>query len=44
MPERKGDIRYSRLDYTKAAYLLDWNPAYDLKAGLNETLKYYKGF
>jgi UDP-glucose 4-epimerase len=37
MPERKGDIRYSRLDNTKASYLFGWNPAYDLKAGLNET-------
>jgi UDP-glucose 4-epimerase len=43
MPERKGDIRYSRLDNTKASNLLGWTPAYDLQAGLNETLKYYKG-
>jgi UDP-glucose 4-epimerase len=44
MPERNGDIRYSRLDNTKAVNLLDWMPAYDLQAGLNETFKYYKGF
>ncbi|MEH7500989.1 NAD-dependent epimerase/dehydratase family protein [Neobacillus drentensis] len=43
MPVRKGDIRYSRLDNTKAINLLGWIPVYDLQAGLNETLKYYKG-
>ncbi|MEH6904819.1 NAD-dependent epimerase/dehydratase family protein [Neobacillus drentensis] len=43
MPARKGDIRYSRLDHTKAANLLCWNPVYDLQAGLDETLKFYKG-
>jgi UDP-glucose 4-epimerase len=43
MPARKGDIRYSRLDHTKAAKLLCWNPVYDLQAGLDETLKFYKG-
>ncbi|MDR7240106.1 NAD-dependent epimerase/dehydratase family protein [Neobacillus drentensis] len=42
MPVRKGDIRYSRLDNTKAINLLSWNPVYELQAGLNETLKYYK--
>jgi UDP-glucose 4-epimerase len=39
MPEREGDIRYSRLDYTKAVNLFGWNPSYDLHEGLNETLK-----
>jgi UDP-glucose 4-epimerase len=43
MPQRNGDIRYSRLDNTKAVNLLGWKPAYDLHAGLNETFKYYKG-
>ncbi|MEH7308222.1 NAD-dependent epimerase/dehydratase family protein [Neobacillus drentensis] len=43
MPERKGDIRYSRLDNTSAVNLLSWKPIFDLQTGLNETLKYYKG-
>jgi UDP-glucose 4-epimerase len=43
MPVRKGDIRYSRLDNTKASNLLDWNPTFNLQTGLNETLKYNKG-
>ncbi|WP_066256218.1 NAD-dependent epimerase/dehydratase family protein [Neobacillus drentensis] len=42
MPVRKGDIRYSRLDNTKAVNFLGWNPVYELQAGLNETLKYFK--
>jgi len=43
MPEREGDIRYSRLDNSKALNLLLWKPDYDLQKGLNETLNYYKG-
>ncbi|WP_026565577.1 NAD-dependent epimerase/dehydratase family protein [Bacillus sp. UNC41MFS5] len=43
MPEREGDIRYSRLDNTKAVNLLAWKPDFDLQTGLNETLNYYKG-
>ncbi|MEH7076915.1 NAD-dependent epimerase/dehydratase family protein [Neobacillus drentensis] len=42
MPARKGDIQYSRLDNSKAAKLLGWNPVFDLKTGLNETLNYYR--
>ncbi|WP_144555680.1 NAD-dependent epimerase/dehydratase family protein [Bacillus sp. X1(2014)] len=42
MPEREGDIRYSRLNNTNAVNLLAWKPEFDLHTGLNETLNYYK--
>jgi nucleoside-diphosphate-sugar epimerase len=32
------------LDNTKAKKLLKWEPQYDLKAGLAETVEYYKKF
>lgn len=41
-PAREGDIQYSRLDNTRAANILGWQPSYDLLAGLNDTFNYYK--
>lgn len=41
-PARDGDIQHSRLDYTKAANVLGWQPSYDLFTGLHDTFNYYK--
>ncbi|KJS14531.1 MAG: UDP-glucose 4-epimerase [Peptococcaceae bacterium BRH_c4b] len=41
-PSRPGDIKDSRLDNTLANNVLDWNPAYELKDGLKETIKKWK--
>lgn len=40
--ERPGDIKDSYLDNGKALKLLDWQPEYDLKTGLQETITYYR--
>ena len=42
MTERKGDIRFSRLDHSKAIKLLNWKPTFDLNTGLRKTFKYYE--
>ncbi|MEK5036981.1 NAD-dependent epimerase/dehydratase family protein [Sporosarcina sp. FSL K6-3457] len=42
-PAREGDIQHSRLDNTKAATVLGWQPSYELSVGLSDTLNYYKG-
>ncbi len=39
---RSGDIRHSSLANGKAEELLGWSPDYDFKAGLEQTVKYYK--
>jgi UDP-glucose 4-epimerase len=39
---RLGDLQKSYLDNSKAKKLLKWEPKYDLKAGLAETVEYYK--
>lgn len=39
---RLGDLKKSVLNPAKAAKLLKWEPKYDLKAGLRETVEYYK--
>lgn len=39
--ERKGDIRDSYLDNSRAKQILNWNPGYDLYRGLTETINYY---
>ena len=41
--ERKGDIRDSYLDNSRAREILNWNPGYDLYRGLSETINYYTG-
>lgn len=39
---RLGDLKKSLLDPTLAKKLLKWEPAYDLAAGLKETVEYYR--
>lgn len=39
--ERKGDIRHSYLDNSKAKKVLDWTPQYNLRQGLTRTIAYY---
>lgn len=39
---RLGDLQKSLLDNAKAKRLLKWEPKYDLKRGLEETVRYYK--
>ncbi len=39
---RLGDLKKSLLDPTLAKKDLKWEPAYDLAAGLKETIEYYK--
>ncbi|MFE4047065.1 MULTISPECIES: NAD-dependent epimerase/dehydratase family protein [unclassified Priestia] len=41
-PIRSGDILHSRLDNTKAKQILNWEPHYTLKEGLEETMNYYR--
>jgi UDP-N-acetylglucosamine 4-epimerase len=41
-PERKGDIKDSLADISKAASLLQFNPRYSLNDGLKKTYKWYK--
>ncbi|MFW6030347.1 MAG: SDR family oxidoreductase [Halanaerobiales bacterium] len=38
--ERKGDIRNSYLDNTRASEVLNWRPAYDLRRGLLYTIEH----
>ena len=39
---RLGDLKKSVLDNSKAKKLLKWEPQYDLRKGLEETVNYYK--
>lgn len=39
---RLGDLKRSVLNNAKARKLLKWEPAYDLKSGLRETVEYYR--
>lgn len=41
-PERKGDIKHSNADISKAKRLLGYEPSYDFKSGLNEAIQWYK--
>jgi UDP-glucose 4-epimerase len=41
-PARAGDIVHSLLDNRRAGERLGWSPSYDLSAGLEETLHYYR--
>ena len=38
---RSGDIRFSRLDNSRASNIMEWKPKYDLLKGMKETLNYY---
>lgn len=41
-PDRKGDIKHSNADISKAKRLLGYNPKYDFASGLNEAIEWYK--
>lgn len=41
-PDRKGDIKHSNADISKAKRLLGYDPSYDFKAGLKEAIAWYK--
>lgn len=41
-PDRKGDIKHSNADISKAERLLGYNPEYDFARGLNEAIEWYK--
>lgn len=41
-PERKGDIKHSNADITKAKELLGYDPEYDFSRGLEEAIVWYK--
>jgi UDP-N-acetylglucosamine 4-epimerase len=41
-PTRKGDIRHSNADISKAKSLLGYEPEYDFAKGLNEAIEWYK--
>ena len=41
-PDRKGDIKHSNADISKAKELLCYDPDYDFKKGLNEAIEWYK--
>lgn len=41
-PDRKGDIKHSNADITKARKLLGYAPDYDFASGLNEAIEWYK--
>lgn len=42
--ERKGDIKHSNANIEKAKRLLDFNPEYDFKKGIEEAVNWYKGY
>lgn len=41
-PNRKGDIKHSNADISKAKELLGYNPEYDFARGLSEAIEWYK--
>ncbi|MFR1517252.1 MAG: SDR family oxidoreductase [Clostridia bacterium] len=41
-PDRKGDIKHSNADISKAQRLLGYKPDYDFKSGLKEAIAWYK--
>lgn len=41
-PDRKGDIKHSNADISKAKELLGYEPEYDFARGLNEAIEWYK--
>lgn len=40
-PERKGDVKHSLADITKAAQVIGYNPSISLQAGLKVTMNWY---
>ena len=43
-PERKGDVKHSLADISKAARLLDYQPLLSVKDGLKQSFEWYRGF
>ncbi|TKK08568.1 Vi polysaccharide biosynthesis UDP-N-acetylglucosaminuronic acid C-4 epimerase TviC [Pseudomonas fluorescens] len=41
---RAGDVRHSQADITKIRALLDYDPLFDFKKGINKTMPWYKSF
>ncbi len=41
-PDRKGDIKHSNADISKAKRLLGYDPQYDFATGLKEAIEWYK--
>ena len=41
-PDRKGDIKHSNADISKARRLLGYDPDYDFERGLNEAIEWYR--
>lgn len=41
-PDRKGDIKHSNADISKAKTLLGYDPDYDFRTGLKEAIEWYK--
>lgn len=41
-PDRKGDIKHSNADISKAERLLGYHPEYDFKTGLAEAIQWYR--
>lgn len=41
-PDRKGDIKHSNADISKAKTLLGYEPEYDFEKGLKEAIEWYK--
>lgn len=41
-PDRKGDIKHSNADISKAKRLLEYDPEYDFASGLNEAIEWYR--
>lgn len=41
-PDRKGDIKHSNADISKARKLLGYDPDYDFAKGLNEAIEWYR--
>lgn len=41
-PDRKGDIKHSNADISKAKQLLGYDPEYNFETGLNEAIVWYK--
>ena len=40
--ERKGDIKHSNADISKAKHILGYDPDYDFERGLHEAIEWYK--
>lgn len=43
-PERKGDVKHSLADISKAARLLNYQPQFSVKEGLKKSFEWYRSF